>query len=167
VASKGGWDYMMKCLRLFLLIIIVGLVGCTDNAVDDNEVLDLLKTYKTEQYTIVDPSNPPTNDEIVQQVKPYLSEEALEKLIADRVFSIAPDIASSTNKPIMLNDVQIEKDKIQDDGTVDYTYTLEIQSGEDSNSEVIKINGQLTVSSKDGLKITRDWEELDKLKKFY
>jgi hypothetical protein len=158
---------MMKCLRLFFLIIIAGLVGCTNNAVDDNEVLDLLKTYKTEQYTIDNPSNPPTNDEIVQQVKPYLSEEALEKLIANRVFSIAPDIATNTNKPIMLNDVQIEKAKTKDDGTVDYTYTLDIQSGDDSDAEIIRINGQLTVSSEDGLKITRDWEEVDKLMKFH
>ncbi|WP_366161975.1 hypothetical protein ABXS71_01520 [Bacillus infantis] len=133
----------------------------------DNDVLELLKIYKKEQYTIEEPSDPPTIDEIVQRVKPYLSEEALEELSANRVFSIAPDIASNTNKSIKVNDVQIEESKKNKDGTADYTYTIEIQLGEGSNAEVIKNNGQLTVSSEDGLKIIRDWEEKDQFKKFY
>lgn len=90
----------------------------------------------------------------------------MEKLNANRIFRIAPDIATNTNKPIKVNDVQIEKSEKNEDGTVDYTYTLEIQLGEGSNAEVIKNNGQLTVSSENGLKIIRDWEEKDNFNKF-
>ncbi|NHM33732.1 hypothetical protein [Neobacillus terrae] len=123
-------NFIRKVIQLFMLILIVGLFGCSKNSINENDVLEILKTYKTEQYTIEEPSNPPTNDEIVQHVKPFLSEKALEKLNANRVFSIAPDIATNTNKPIKVNDVQIEKSEKNEDGTVDYTYTLEIQLGE-------------------------------------
>ncbi|MGD6843568.1 hypothetical protein ACQCVH_13730 [Bacillus infantis] len=95
-----------------------------------------------------------------------MSTEALEKLNANRVFSIAPDIASSTNKSIKVNDVQIKEQEKNEDGTADYTYTVEIQLGEGANAEIIKNNGQLTVSPEDGLKIIRDWEEKDHFKKF-
>nr|WP_257989508.1 hypothetical protein [Bacillus infantis] len=150
-----------------MLVFILGLFGCSKNHINDNDVLEMVKVYKKEQYTIEEPSDPPTIDEIVQRVKPYLSEEALEELSANRVFSIAPDIASNTNKSIKVNDVQIEESKKNKDGTTDYTYTIEIQLGEGSNAEIIKNSGQLTVSSEDGLKIIRDWEEKDHFKKFY
>ncbi|PLR70691.1 hypothetical protein CYJ37_21955 [Bacillus sp. UMB0728] len=150
-----------------MLVFILGLFGCSKNHINDNDVLEMLKVYKKEQYTIEEPSDPPTIDEIVQRVKPYLSEEALEELSANRVFSIAPEIASNTNKSIKVSGVQINELEKNEDGTTDYTYTVEIQLGEGSNAEVIKNNGQLTVSSEDGLKIIRDWEEKDQFKKFY
>jgi hypothetical protein len=150
-----------------MLVFILGLFGCSKNHINDNDVLEMVKVYKKEQYTIEEPSDPPTIDEIVQRVKPYLSEEALEELSANRVFSIAPDIASNTNKSIKVSGVQINELEKNEDGTTDYTYTVEIQLGEGSNAEVIKNNGQLTVSSEDGLKIIRDWEEKDQFKKFY
>lgn len=165
--SKRRVIFIRKSVQFFILVFILGLFGCSKNPMSDNDVLELLKIYKKEQYTIEEPSDPPTIDEIVQRVKPYLSEEALEELSANRVFSIAPDIASNTNKSIKVNDVQIEESKKNKDGTADYTYTIEIQLGEGSNAEVIKNNGQLTVSSEDGLKIIRDWEEKDQFKKFY
>lgn len=150
-----------------MIVSILGLFGCSKNHIKDNDVLEMLKIYKKGQYTIEEPSDPPINDEIVERVKPYLSERALEKLNADRVFSIAPDIASNTNKSIKVNGVQIKELEKNEDGTADYTYTIEIQLGEGVNAEVIKNNGQLTVSSEDGLKIIRDWEEKDQFKKFY
>lgn len=149
-----------------MLVFILGLFGCSKNHINDNDVLEMLKMYKKEQYTIEEPSDPPANDEIVQRVKPYLSTDTMEKLSANRVFSIAPEIASSTNKPIKVNNVQIKESEKNEDGTVDYAYTIEIQLGEGSNAEVIKNNGQLTVSSEDGLKIIRDWEEKDHFKNF-
>ncbi|MEN8698231.1 hypothetical protein [Bacillus infantis] len=159
--------FIRKSVQFFMLVFILGLFGCSKNHINDNDVLEMVKVYKKEQYTIEEPSDPPTIDEIVQRVKPYLSEEALEELSANRVFSIAPDIASNTNKSIKVNDVQIEESKKNKDGTTDYTYTIEIQLGEGSNAEIIKNSGQLTVSSEDGLKIIRDWEEKDHFKKFY
>ncbi|WP_180827415.1 hypothetical protein [Bacillus sp. UMB0728] len=159
--------FIRKSVQFFMLVFILGLFGCSKNHINDNDVLEMLKVYKKEQYTIEEPSDPPTIDEIVQRVKPYLSEEALEELSANRVFSIAPEIASNTNKSIKVSGVQINELEKNEDGTTDYTYTVEIQLGEGSNAEVIKNNGQLTVSSEDGLKIIRDWEEKDQFKKFY
>ncbi|MGD6876430.1 hypothetical protein [Bacillus infantis] len=159
--------FIRKVIQFFMFILIVSLFGCSKNPINDDDVLELLKVYKKEQYTIEEPSDPPINDEIVERVKPYLSERALEKLNANRVFSIAPDIASHTNTPVKVNDVQIKELEKNEDGTADYTYTVEIQLGEGANTEIIKNNGQLTVSSEDGLKIIRDWEEKDHFKKFY
>ncbi|TYS50958.1 hypothetical protein [Bacillus infantis] len=159
--------FIRKVIQFFMFILIVSLFGCSKNPINDDDVLELLKVYKKEQYTIEEPSDPPTEDEIVQRIKTYLSTEALEELSANRVFSIAPDIASHTNKPVKVNDVQIKELEKNEDGTADYTYTVEIQLGEGANAEIIKNNGQLTVSSEDGLKIIRDWEEKDHFKKFY
>lgn len=143
----------------FILFLTLGLIGCSNNGVDDNDVLELLKSYKTEQYTIESPSNPPSGEEISEKVKPYLTEEAFEELNSNRVFSIAPDVARKTNKPISIIDIQVEKTDENEDGTFDYTYILDIKIGTGSDAEIIKNKGQLTLSTEDGLKISRDWEE--------
>lgn len=146
---------------LSVFFIAVALVGCgNEGAIDDKAVLKFLKDYKTEQYTIENPSNPPTEIEIAEKVKGFLSEEVLKKQEANRVFGLATNYAKKTNTKIELEDVTIEKDKQNKDGTVDYNYTATLKLNNGKTTEKIKKKGQLTISNDGNLKITRDWEEI-------
>ncbi|KAB2338411.1 hypothetical protein F7731_02290 [Cytobacillus depressus] len=149
---------MKGIFRLSLLFtMIIGLIACSSKeVVKEEDVLNLVKDYKTEQYNIKDPSNSPTGVEIGEKVKKYFLEKEFEKQMANRVFQIAPDIAKKTNKSIELNDVILEKGKENEDGTIDYNYTLKLKFYDDHSNDVIEKKGQLTI---EGLKITRDWEE--------
>ena len=141
---------------LFLSIVVLGLIACGKEQVSDKDVLKLLKDYKTVQYNIKDPLNPPSGTDIGEKVKVYFSEDEFEKQMANRVFQLAPEISKNANKSMKLENVKLKKTKENKDGTIDYNYTLKLKFYDNQSSEVIEKNGQLTV---DGLKITREWEE--------
>ena len=141
---------------LFLSIVVLGLIACGKEQVSDKDVLKLLKDYKTVQYNIKDPLNPPSGTDIGKKVKVYFSEDEFEKQMANRAFQLAPEISKNANKSMKLENVKLKKTKENKDGTIDYNYTLKLKFYDNQSSEVIEKNGQLTV---DGLKITRDWEE--------
>ncbi|MBT2650137.1 hypothetical protein J7E52_26180 [Bacillus sp. ISL-34] len=71
---------------LFLFVLFLSLVACNQDAVNQNseevnveEAEKLFKDYSTELYTIKDLSNPPTFDEIAENIKVYLTmKEKLE-----------------------------------------------------------------------------------------
>ncbi|MBS4192479.1 hypothetical protein KHA94_20190 [Bacillus sp. FJAT-49705] len=143
---------------LVLFIMIISLIACSKETVKikEEDVLNFVKDYKAEQYNIKDPSNPPSGIEIGEKVKGFFSDEEFEKQMANRVFQIAPDIAKKTNKSIELEDVKLEKEKENEDGTINYKYTLILKFYDDKASDVIEKKGELTI---EGLKIIRDWEE--------
>lgn len=58
-----------------------------------------------------------------------------------------------------MEDVVLKKEKENADGTINYKFTLKLKFYDASTSETVEKNGQLTISYKDGLIITRDWEE--------
>ncbi|MFL0364738.1 hypothetical protein ACH0BF_17165 [Pseudobacillus sp. 179-B 2D1 NHS] len=147
------------CFLLFGMVILTGTVACSKEAVNEEEVMELVKEYKTKQYTIKDPDKAPTGPEIGEEVKSCFSKDEFDRQMANRSFSLAPDIAKKTNKSIALTDIKLKKEKENDDGTVNYTYTLELKFYDDQTSEVIEKNGQLSISNDDGLKIARDWED--------
>lgn len=119
-----------------------------------------MKEYKAEQFTIKDPNSLPTGIEIGNNIKKYLSEEAFNKLEANRIFQIVPDFVKATNKTIELEDVILKNEKEYDNGTVDYSYTLKLKIYDNPyTSEVFEKGGQLSVSNDGGLKITRDRED--------
>lgn len=82
---------------LFLLVLFLGLVACNKAAVNEKgeekegkpvkeqnvvnveEAEKLFKDYSTELYTIKDPSNPPTFDEIAENIKEYLKNNMMQK----------------------------------------------------------------------------------------
>jgi len=140
----------------------VTLFACGKDQASDNDVLKLLEDYKTAQYNIKDPLNPPSGTEIGEKVKGYFTEEEYEKQMANRVFQIAPEIAKVSNRSIKLENVNLKKTKDNKDGTIDYDYTLKLKFYDDESSEVIEKKGQLTV---EGHKITRDWEDHTPIKK--
>lgn len=141
---------------LFLFTMILGLVACGQESVKEEDVMNLVRDYKSEQYNIIDPSNPPTEIEIGDKVKDFFSEDEFEKQMANRVFQIAPDIAKKTNKSIVLEDVKLENGKENKNGTIDYNYTLKLKFHDSKSTDVIEKKGQLTI---EGLKITNDLEE--------
>lgn len=160
LTSKGD-EMMKKALGMLLsfLMIISVVAACSDSSgINEDEVLSLVKKYKTEQYTVKDPSNVPTPDEITEKVKGYLTKEALEKQQANRVFGLASDLAKKTNKKIEVEDIKLENKKEDEDGTVNYDYTLKLKLYDEESSEIIDVDGQLSISNDDGLVITRDWE---------
>jgi len=142
---------------LALFTMILSLVACSsEEVVKEEDVLKLVKEYKTQQYTIKDPSNPSTGIEIGEKVKNFFSEKEFEKQMANRTFEIAPNIAKRTNKSIELEDVVLEKGKENENGKIDYNYTLKLKFYDGKINEVVEKKGQLSI---EGLQITRDWEE--------
>ena len=101
-------------------------MSACNHEVKEDDVMSFVQDYKTEQYTIKDPKNAPTGIIIGQKVKKYLSEEAYEKLMANRSFELAPYVAKKLNKSIVLEDIHLEKVK-EEDETIDYNYTLKLK----------------------------------------
>ncbi len=62
-------------------------------------------------------------------------------------------------KSIELEDILLEKEKENDNGTINYNFTLKLKFYDASISETVEKNGKLTISTEDGLILTRDWEE--------
>lgn len=153
---------MKKWVGIILVLFIISLVGCSKTEeIKDEDVLSLLKEYKTEQYKIEDPKVTPTGDEIATMVKEYLTEDALEDQEANRTFQLAPDLAKNTNHSIELKNADVSKKKENDDGTVIYTYNLSLKLTNIKNfsSENVEKKGEITVSNENELVITKDWQE--------
>lgn len=158
---------MKKWVGIILVLLIISLVGCSKSEeIKDEDVLSLLKEYKTEQYTIEDPKVTLTGDEIAKRVKEYLTEDALEDQEANRIFQLAPDLAKNTNHSIELTNVNVSKKKENEDGTVIYTYDLSLKLTDikNSSSQNVEKKGEITVSNEKELVITKDWQETSTFK---
>ncbi|WP_053365643.1 hypothetical protein [Bacillus sp. FJAT-27245] len=150
----------MKKILGIVFVFIIGVIAaaCSNHTIKTEDVEKFVKEYKAEQYNLTDSTKPPSEIEIGNKVKKYLSKGAFDKLNANRVFQIAPNFVMSTNKTIELEDVILEKEEENDDGTIDYKYTLKLKISDEQSSKVIEKNGQLTVLKDGDIKITRDWE---------
>ncbi|MDX8367932.1 hypothetical protein [Cytobacillus sp. IB215665] len=147
---------MKQLVRLTLFaIFLISSVACSNEVVNEEEVHELVMAYKKEQYTIEDPSSPPSGLDISENVSGYLSEAALNEQNVGRIFELAPNVAKKLNKSIELVDVILEKYEENENSSIDYNYTLTLKIGAD---EIIEIDGQLTISNDNGLKITRDFD---------
>lgn len=148
---------------LFISAILLSVVACSNDEIKEEDVMSFVQEYKTEQYTIKDPTKAPTGIEIGQKVKKYLSEDVFEQQMANRNFELAPNVAKEQDKSIELQEVLLEKEKENDDGTIDYYYTLKLKFYDGQSSEIVIKKGELTISNEDGLKITRDWDRKIKI----
>ncbi|MGE6720939.1 hypothetical protein ACQKGD_26950 [Peribacillus frigoritolerans] len=162
---------------LFLLVLFLGLVAACNkaavnekgeekegkpvkeqNVVNVEEAEKLFKDYSTGLYTIKDPSNPPTFDEIAENIKEYLSEEQYDAEIANRKFQIPELVSNQINKSIEVQDVKLEEQSKNDDGTIDYLYTTKFKVYDENESKIYEKEGELTISTTNNeLKIDRDW----------
>ena len=67
-------------------------------------------------------------------------------------------LAKELHKSIEVQDLVLEEQKKNEDGSIDYTYTLKIKFYDGKQSKVYEKEGELTIStSDDELKITRDF----------
>lgn len=152
----------MKKILLFALtiLLLLGMVGCfgspSKNEIEPT-VLEFIKEYKTKQYTVEDPGNPPSIEEIGEKVKPYLSNEVYEKQNINRTFDIPAKVAAKTNSSIEVKDVALEKIK-SDENSTKYKYTVQLVFDNGSSSETVEKKGELTITNGDEPIITRDWE---------
>jgi hypothetical protein len=149
--------------RLYGIMLLIGMLlalsGCGNSVFNEKDIKEFVMEYKTNQYTVEDPSNPPTAVEIGESVKAYLSKEEYENLIKNRYFHFITVIVENTGKKVELQDVILEKVEENDDGSVDYNYTLEINYYDDHASDIVKKDGQMTIQHDGQYKITRDWEK--------
>lgn len=164
---------MKKILGMMLLFVVfISVVACNkdvakeseekpvkeENAVKVEDAEKLFKGYYTERYTVKDPSNPPTFDEIADNVKGYLSEDEYKDQIENRYYSLPTMISKEINKSIEVKDVNLKEQSKNDDGTIDYTYTTIFKVYDDNSSKNYEKEGELTISTTNNeLKITRDW----------
>jgi hypothetical protein len=145
---------------MLLICMLFVFSGCSNNAFDENEVKEFVMEYKTNQYTVEDASNPPTAVEIGEKVKPYLSEEEYENFFINRYFRFITVVAENTGYSSELQDVILEKTEENEDGSVDYDYTVSVKYYDDSFSELVETKGQMTIQyDGEDYKITRDWEQ--------
>ncbi|KRF67228.1 hypothetical protein ASG99_16495 [Bacillus sp. Soil768D1] len=161
---------------LFLFVLFLGLVACNKDVVNENgeekegkpvkeenvvnveEAEKLFKDYSTELYSIKDPSNPPTFDEIAENIKVYLTEEQYDAEIANRKFQIPELVSKQINKSIEVQDVKLEEQSKNDDGTIDYLYTTTFKVYDENSSKIYEKKGELTISTTNNeLKIDREW----------
>lgn len=155
---------MKKTLGLFFVLIIgIILSACSNETIEIVDAAKFVKEYKEKQYNI-NPSKPPIETEIGDRVKKYLAKDAFEELEVNGTLQIAPNFAKKTNSTINLDNLSIGEGNKNEDGTIDYQYTLMLRVSDEKSSEVFEKKGQLSISNdRDGLKITRDWEEDTKI----
>ncbi|PEZ74658.1 hypothetical protein CN380_23745 [Bacillus sp. AFS017274] len=128
------------------------------NAVKLEEAEKLFKGYYTVRYTIKDPANPPAFNEIADRIKGYLSEDEYNAQILNRFYSMPALVAKEIKKSIEVQSVKLEEQSINEDGTVDYTYTTVFKVYDENSSKIYKKEGELTITIIDNeLKVTRDW----------
>ncbi|MEF2098059.1 hypothetical protein V3595_25995 [Bacillus sp. CFBP9009] len=128
------------------------------NVVKLGEAEKVFKGYYTAQYTINDPANPPTFDEIAGNIKGYLSEDEYNAQILNRFYSMPALVAKEINKSIEVQSVKLEEQSINEDGTVDYTYITVFKIYDENSSKIYEKEGELTITIIDNeLKVTRDW----------
>ncbi|MDF9759391.1 hypothetical protein OKW24_001164 [Peribacillus simplex] len=174
---KNGVANIKKILgSLFLFVLIIGASACNKEVVKENgeaserkpvkeeivvkveEAEKLFKGYYTARYTIKDPANPPTFAEIADNVKEYLSEDEYNAQILNRYYSIPSLVAKEINKSIVVQDVKLEEQRKNEDGTIDYTYTTEFKVYDENSSKIYEKEGEVTITTIDHeLKVTRDW----------
>ncbi|MDQ0271379.1 hypothetical protein [Cytobacillus purgationiresistens] len=139
---------------MFISILFFGLAGCSNN---EAEIKAFVKEYKTKQYTVTDPAHPPDGREFTEEFKGYLSDELYEKMMINRFYDIIPKFSERTGFKIELKDVKLEEVNTEDDLT-SYKYTLELLFDNGEETETIERKGELTISTEDKFKLTRDWE---------
>ncbi|MGE7602505.1 hypothetical protein ACQKL5_08325 [Peribacillus sp. NPDC097675] len=150
---------MEKILSLlFLFVLFIGVVACDKDMPKEANIEKFVRDYSMERYNVKNPSNPPTSDEIANNVKEYLSKDEYDTQIANRYYSIPSMVAKEINKSIEVQDLNLEEKNKNDDSTIDYKYTLKIKVYDEKSSKVYDKEGELTISTKDNLlKITRDF----------
>lgn len=162
--DEGGIDirHFIRYLWISIMVTLL-LVACNENGAtfNENDVKTLLRNYKEQQYNIQDHTNPPNPSAIEEQVKPYLSKELLQKHNANRVFTIAPQLAMKISKNIKLTKVSLKKDQTNKDGSITYNYTLSITFYDNQSSKTVTKEGNITISNKDGYKIVNEKESRD------
>ncbi|MEE3954427.1 hypothetical protein [Peribacillus frigoritolerans] len=158
---------------LFLVVLFISAVACNKDVIKENseekplkeenvvkveEAEKLFNNYSKELYTIKDPSNPPTFDEIAEKIKVYLTEEQYNAEIANRKFQIPELVSKQINKSIEVQDVKLEEQSKNGDGKIDYIYTITFKVYDENSSEIYEKEGELTISTTNNeLKIDRDW----------
>ncbi|WP_010095632.1 hypothetical protein [Ornithinibacillus scapharcae] len=147
--------------NLLLIGMIIALSSCTDTDVyNDKDIKNFVKEYKTKQYAVENPSNPPTAVEIGERVKPFLTEEEYDYFYKRRYFHFINVVAKNTGYKSKVQDITLEKTEENEDGTVDYDYVLTVEYYHDNFSEAVETKGQLTIQyNGENYKITRDWEQ--------
>ena len=155
---------------LFLFVLFNGVVACSKDAVKEGIPINegekvsledaekLFKGYSTELYTIEDASDPPTFDEIAKNIKVFLTDEQYKAEIDNRKYQIPELVSKQLNKSIEVQDVTLEEQSKNDDGTIDYFYTTKFKVYDGNSAKVYEKEGELTISiTNKGLKIDREW----------
>ncbi|MFJ5748482.1 hypothetical protein ACIQX3_20280 [Peribacillus frigoritolerans] len=111
--------------------MFIGVVACNKDVAKEDVTKEAIekfvKDYSTERYTVKDPSNPPSSDEIANKVKEYLSKDEYDAQIANRYYSIPSMVAKEVNKSIEVQDLNLEEQSKNDDSTIDYKYTIKFK----------------------------------------
>jgi PBP1b-binding outer membrane lipoprotein LpoB len=159
---------MKKALQVMLLLLTAFcLDGCNkEEEAIHQEMEAFIKEYKTTIYSIDDPLNPPTANEVAQKAESYLTKNEFENLMTNRIFELASKTANSLNKRIELEAVLLENATFNDDGGGwDCEITIKIKLADQQSSKTIEKKGQLSImrNSSDELKVFRDWEERIKI----
>jgi hypothetical protein len=54
---------------MLFIVVLVMMIACSNEVYEEVDIKEFVMEYKTEQYTVEDPSNPPTAIEIGERVK--------------------------------------------------------------------------------------------------
>ncbi len=146
-------------MQVLFAVVLLFVAGCDAETSKEDEIKEFVMEYKTKMYTIEDPSNMPTGSELIERIKPYVSEKVHEKLLVNSGLNYIPRVATNISASIEVQDVELTKTEDNKDGTTDYDFVLELKFYNEDFSEVVTKAGQLTIQDENGYKVTRDWVE--------
>lgn len=143
-----------------LIFLFLFLIGCS--ALNEEEAVKFAETFKRMQYEAENYYDITYDEEreLVEKLKPFLTEDRYKKLFADReVYGLMYAMYYKSN--IALEKITFEKyGENKEQGTIDFNYTMEIKfSG--SINKIFTKKGQMTVvKTENGWKIERDWNQV-------
>ncbi|WP_054751962.1 hypothetical protein [Piscibacillus salipiscarius] len=136
----------MKKVMIILLLgsFILTLAACDDTSDDEKELKEFVTDYKSKLYNIENPNllneKHPTkvSQKFSRKIEPYETNEVLEDLTLNRQLIIIPQIAQALGKKVKLQDISLEKVKENEDGSINYDYTMKIKYYDDESENIVK-----------------------------
>lgn len=158
---KWEMGKLLKKLSVLLLFLLV--IGCS-NSSDEQSAMQLAKEFKMIQYEITDYTHISDLTEyqknILEKLKPYLTEEEYQDFSANRLAGIVPSIAQKYKTNIHVEDITFTKNQEnKEKGTIGFSYTITLKSSGEINKTIVEKGKMILTKTAEGWLISNDSSE--------
>ena len=149
-------------MRLFSLLcgLILLITGCSNEQINEDQVLEMVKNLKKSQYELQkDTKIDDAYSDIHEKMKPLLTEKAYDSLLTNRdAFTTVEALRKGYT--IEVGKITIEETKEEKEtNSIGVSYTFELTFSSSTKNAVKTVKAQASiVKVGDTFKIDRDWD---------